>query len=336
VSAAPLVSVVIPAYNAEQYICEAIDSALAQTYPSLEVLVVDDGSTDGTRERVRAYGDRVRYIWQDNSGLASSPRNHGLRVASGQIVAFLDADDTIDAGRVASAVRVMARHPEVALVFTNFQHFDGGGVDPVDHFATCPSLSGLLAMRPDPGGALVLSPEVSTDLLLTENFGSSASIVRHDVLSAVAGYDETLKGSEDFEWHYRIAARYPIAVIPEVLSRKRRHEANITSDVPRMLQTLILTRKRLLAQGGTAQRRRKLRRMLGGYYLALAYHYTGRHNRRALRYAIAAMRFTYRPSLRHFARIVADRAGRDTHGKSRARAIRLDANTSSLSGSDVS
>jgi glycosyltransferase involved in cell wall biosynthesis len=124
VIAGPLVSVVIPAFNAAKYIRETLDSVLAQTYRPIEIVVVDDGSTDGTREQILAYGDRVRYVWQPNSGGCSSPRNYGVRMASGEFIAFLDADDLIAPERIAAAVAVMKRRPDVGLAFTNFAHFD--------------------------------------------------------------------------------------------------------------------------------------------------------------------------------------------------------------------
>src|SRR5208283_2367398 len=88
----PLVSVVIPTYNCGRYICETVESALGQTYSPVEIIVVDDGSTDDTRERLTTYGDRVRYIYQQNTGPAVA-RNRGVQDAQGDWIAFLDADD---------------------------------------------------------------------------------------------------------------------------------------------------------------------------------------------------------------------------------------------------
>ena len=89
---APSISVIIPAYNSETTLARAIDSVLVQSYPAHEIIVVDDGSTDGTAEVAVRYGDKVRYVRQDNVGV-SSARNHGARIATGDWLAFLDADD---------------------------------------------------------------------------------------------------------------------------------------------------------------------------------------------------------------------------------------------------
>jgi len=88
----PLVTVVIPTYNYGRYICETVESALGQTYSPVEIIVVDDGSMDDTRERLATYGDRIRYIHQQNRGL-SAARNTGIQAARGEFVALLDSDD---------------------------------------------------------------------------------------------------------------------------------------------------------------------------------------------------------------------------------------------------
>src|SRR5688572_20501170 len=88
----PTISCIVPVYNGERYIREALDSILGQTYPNLEVVVVDDGSTDATAAAVASYGNRVSYLWQPNAGPVAA-RNLGLGAATGDYVAFLDADD---------------------------------------------------------------------------------------------------------------------------------------------------------------------------------------------------------------------------------------------------
>jgi glycosyltransferase involved in cell wall biosynthesis len=336
VIAVPLVSVVIPAFNAAKYIRETLDSVLAQTYRPIEIVVVDDGSTDGTREQILAYGDCVRYVWQPNSGGCSAPRNHGVRMASGEFIAFLDADDLIAPDRIAAAVAVMKRRPDVGLAFTNFVHFDSAGIDPGDHFATCTLLGAHLEGRRNPADPVVLPPAISTDILLVENFGSSAPVVRRAALAAVGGFDETLPANEDYELNCRIAARYPIAVIPDVLMQKRRHDLNMTSYPDRMFRAQIQVRHKMLAAASDARVRRSLRHTIGTCHLGLAYHYTGRDNGLALRHLLQSLRFRRRLSVRHLARIVADVAGRDTNGERGARAARLEAKASSLSGADVS
>jgi len=104
-----LVSIIIPSYNSRQWVCDAIDCSLQQTYPHCEVIVVDDGSTDGTAELLSTnYGDKIRYVYQENRGLSGS-RNTGLRNARGDYIQFLDADDLIALDKLEIQVRGLLR-----------------------------------------------------------------------------------------------------------------------------------------------------------------------------------------------------------------------------------
>jgi glycosyltransferase involved in cell wall biosynthesis len=121
--AAPLVSVVIPAYNAERFLARAMRSALAQTYTNLELIVVDDGSTDGTAEVTRSFRDpRVQYLSQPNQGQGAA-RNHGIRVSAGRYVTFLDADDVYLPEKVQQQIEFFERQEGYEVVFCNALHF---------------------------------------------------------------------------------------------------------------------------------------------------------------------------------------------------------------------
>jgi glycosyltransferase involved in cell wall biosynthesis len=122
VSDAPLVSVIIGAYNAERYLAEAIDSVLAQTHRPFELIVVDDGSTDGTAAVAEAYGGLVRCIRQQNGGMAAS-RNRAIPEAGGEYLAFLDADDRFTPTKLEQQLAVFAERPELDLVFGHVTEF---------------------------------------------------------------------------------------------------------------------------------------------------------------------------------------------------------------------
>ena len=120
---APLVSVVVPAYNAERFLGRAMRSALTQTYTRLELIVVDDGSTDGTAQVIRSFPDsRVRHFSQPNRGQGAA-RNHGIRVSAGRYVTFLDADDAYLAWKVQRQVEFLETHQEFQVTFCNALHF---------------------------------------------------------------------------------------------------------------------------------------------------------------------------------------------------------------------
>jgi len=111
----PLVSVIIPAYNAEQFIAETLDHIIAQTYENIEIIVVNDGSSDGTAKIVRGYEPHVQFYEQKNSGGCAVPRNHGIHKSSGSLLCFIDADDLMTPDRIARQVDFLDSHPEVGI-----------------------------------------------------------------------------------------------------------------------------------------------------------------------------------------------------------------------------
>jgi len=232
-----------------------------------------------------------------------------MAAAAGQYLAFVDADDVMDPARIATAVGIMQSHDFVASVVTNFAHFDDeSGIDPVDHFAACPELSAVLRTAAD--ATLVLKPAAAATLLLTENVASSAALVRRSVIGVVGPYDETTPPCEDYDFQYRIARRFPIAVVPRVLLYKRRHASNLSDDTPRMLRAQIALRRRMLAQAADPHHRRLLRGMLAAYAGSLAYYYRDRDASLAVRCALSEPRFPYAGNARQIAGILGAAAGR--------------------------
>ncbi len=210
-----LVSVVIPAYNAGPFITEALQSVLGQTYSNLEVIVVDDGSTDDTRERVAAFGGRVTLIPQANSGAAVA-RNTGIRYSHGTYLAFLDADDVWLPNKVARLVEALERSADAGAAY-----------------------HGYVAMEET--GAVVGQPvipahdgDVLQPLLLGCFFGPPMVMIPRACLNRVGGFDPDLKLGEDWDLFLRIAlAGLPIRRVPEVLVRCRAHRMNTTRDLAR-------------------------------------------------------------------------------------------------------
>ena len=121
-----LVSVIIPTYNCGKYVVDAIESVLKQTYGHIEIVVIDDGSTDDTRSILDPYFDRIRYIYQENKGLANA-RNKGIREAKGEYIAFLDADDRWLSGKIELQIKCFKKLSDIQMVFTNFSAFNEAG-----------------------------------------------------------------------------------------------------------------------------------------------------------------------------------------------------------------
>jgi hypothetical protein len=179
-----LVSVVIPAYDAAKYLGETIESCLAQTYPAVEIIVVDDGSTDETAQVVARY-PQVRYVHQPNRGV-SSARNCGARHASGEFIQLLDADDILLPAKIARCMNVFAASPEAGLVYSLYETRTA---DMRERHTIQPNWA-----MPE---GLILRELVSR---LGPYFVPSCVLIRHSTFDSVGGFDEELLTSEDWEF----------------------------------------------------------------------------------------------------------------------------------------
>lgn len=135
------VSVIIPAYNGDRYIGEAIASVLAQTYSNYEIIVIDDGSVDNTRQVVQGYGDRVKYFYQENQGVAAA-RNQGIRVSQGEYIAFLDQDDVFIPHKLSEQVSCLELHLDVGIIHSGWQRINhcGENLGTVEPWHQAPTL----------------------------------------------------------------------------------------------------------------------------------------------------------------------------------------------------
>ncbi|HWT24726.1 MAG TPA: glycosyltransferase, partial [Solirubrobacteraceae bacterium] len=211
----PLVSCVITAYNYGDYVAGAIESALAQDYPAdrLEVVVIDDGSTDHTAEEAARFGDRIRLIRQDNAGVIAAT-NRGIAEASGELIALLDADDEWLPHKVSAQVARFAR-PEVGLVYGNMELMDGAGVTRYpDHFAAH-------GVAPATGAAL--GP------LMLRNLACTATIMVRRSLAHTFWPLPPNMWCQDWWTAVRVAAVAEVDCVPEPVTRYRIHAQNRSS-----------------------------------------------------------------------------------------------------------
>ena len=218
--ARPLVSVIIPAFNAQATILATVESALAQTYTPLEVLVVDDGSNDQTLATVRARAataPQLRWLQQANAGVGAA-RNAGIEAARGEFVALLDADDLWHPDKLARQMAVMtSRHPTPGFVYTLFRKIDDQGR----------VLEGC--QRWDIEGPALRQ-------LLIQNFvgNGSALLMKRDTALAAGGYCTELDSSEDYDLQLRLAAHHDVAVVAEALVGYRQGPGRMSGQLLRM------------------------------------------------------------------------------------------------------
>jgi glycosyltransferase involved in cell wall biosynthesis len=211
--------VIIPTFNCAAYLPEAIESGLAQTWPSREIVVVDDGSTDDTPDILRGYGERIRWVRQENRGIGGA-RNTGIRAAKGDLIAFLDADDVWLPRKLELQVLGLERCPEAALTFTESDLFDEHGIVLEKMIPNRRALAAKFAVLDPREG--ISAGWFYYDLLLQECMHVSSVLVRRNCLSVTGLFDESLpSGSEDYDLWLRFACRWPVVLVDQVLTRYR-------------------------------------------------------------------------------------------------------------------
>jgi glycosyltransferase involved in cell wall biosynthesis len=210
------VSVVIPTFNCEQYIKETLDSIISQTCSDIEIIIVDDGSTDRTIEIATAHAPFAKIICQPNSGVCVS-RNHGLRLATGDFICFLDHDDYWLPHKIETQLRVFSSHPEFGIVFGDF-------------IVWSPNSEGIF---PKPSTYSPKSIELDLDdnltgwiyhmFLLDCWMLTSSAMFRKSVFAECGNFDETLPYSEDWDLWLRLSRRYQFAKLRQANTLYRQH-----------------------------------------------------------------------------------------------------------------
>ena len=208
----PKVSVIMPAYNAEKYIKEAIDSILAQTFGDFEFIIINDCSKDATEEIILSYLDpRIVYIKNEKNLRVARTLNKGLAVARGEYIARMDADDISLPERFQKQVDYLDAHPEIAVLGTNVELFDENG----------PICTGWSATDP---------AQMKVDLLFSCGLAHPSVMMRRNVIAQLGGYDPAYEGLEDYQLWCRVAEKYGVTTLPDLLLRYRIHGGQVTKN----------------------------------------------------------------------------------------------------------
>src|SRR4028118_583671 len=223
----PQVSVIIPVYNGVRYIVQAVESALGQTFTNLEIIVVDDGSTDRTQQVLHPYFDRIRYIYQENQGVAAA-RNLGCQLAQGEFLAFLDADDYFLPSKLEKQLACFEANPTLDMVQTGWVIVDETGRE-------------ISAVKPwQQASKLDLE-----SFVLYKCVRPSAIILRRKWWDKLGGFDSQFLLAEDLDFALRLALKGCKAVwLEEILTCYRQHNSNImSSGLPLMNNIEIVMKK---------------------------------------------------------------------------------------------
>lgn len=198
----PLISVILPVYNTEKYIAEAIDSVLRQTYPVSEVIVVDDGSTDTSADVVKHYGSKLKYLYQCNQGSASA-RNTGIRKAVGDFLAFLDVDDLWTENKIERQLHEFEIHSNLHIVFGNVEQF----------------------VSQDFNGAL--QSRLRNELKQMPGYHVGTMLIKKEAFYKVGFFNDKLQLAEFIDWFDRAKQlNLKYTMIDEVLMKRRIHQTN--------------------------------------------------------------------------------------------------------------
>lgn len=276
----PKVSVVIATYNHAHFLAEAIQSVLDQTYQDFELLVVDDGSTDDTRQVMAGFADsRLHYFYQENRGY-SAARNRAIRASSGVYIALLDADDLWLAHKLEVQAAYLDRHPEVGLVHGSYYRMDKEGC-----------ILSVCRQRPP------LSESVFKHLLRRNFIGTPTVVVRKRCLDQLGLFDESLRTTADWDLWLRLSRRHQISYLDQILAKYRLHDQNIHKDMERKTRNRFRILDKVFSDPELPESARELEQLAYGHaHLVIGRAYFARRQmRQARHYLIEAVKL--HPSL---------------------------------------
>lgn len=208
----PKISVIMPAYNAEKYIAEAIDSILNQTFADFELIILNDHSSDRTEEIILSYKDsRIVYVKNEQNLGVAGTLNRGLEIARGEYIARMDADDISMPERFARQAERLDEAPEIAVVGCAIELFDETGTMEARRFSTDPK-------------------QMRVDLFFSSGLAHPSVMMRKSVIRELGGYDREFEGLEDYELWCRVSEKYGVTTLSEQLFRYRVHGGQVTKN----------------------------------------------------------------------------------------------------------
>lgn len=249
-----LISVIIPSYNSSKYILKAIESVLNQTYKHIELIIVDDGSSDDTKEVLAKYSDKIIYYYQENRGPAAA-RNIGVSLSSGYYVAFLDADDYWDITKLEKSINIFNNSKDVGIVCCNLKYIDSNGN--VIHLRRVGDLS---------------SEQIKSKMYLTSLISPVTAVFKKNIFIEVGGFDQNLRYAEDWDLFFKMTRLCEIHAIDEYLSYYVVHSNSMMRSLEsrdRLLEDTVVVIKRMYFDTDGCYDKKKSDESVMNYYINL-------------------------------------------------------------------
>ena len=199
----PLVTVIIAVYNCEKYLAQAIESVLAQTYKAIEIIIIDDGSTDGSAEVAKSFLPQIKYYFQENSGLAAA-LNQGISLSQGKLIAFLDSDDLWVADKLTYQMRVFASNPDLEAVFGHVRQFKSPELDEAS------------------------KQSIQIPVEVIPGYFKGTMLIKREAFERVGWFDSQIKIGDFLDWYLRASEQsLKSLMLPEVVTKRRLHKTNM-------------------------------------------------------------------------------------------------------------
>lgn len=229
----PSVDVIIPVYNRLEYICDAIESVIGQTYKNYNIIVVDDGSTEDVRSVIEPYMDKIKYLYQKNKGLPAA-RNYGIKNSSGKYLAFLDDDDLFEPNKLETQVKMLEENPEFSFIYSDYYYFEQNKY-----------LNARLVLVKE---RKVQSEEFSKKYFLNHSIPISALLVQRRSFEEIGLFNEYFRLNEDVDMWLRLSLRWKGLFSDYPSTKIRLHDNRLSKNRVQIIESLIDCLERILNQ----------------------------------------------------------------------------------------
>lgn len=279
-----MLSVIIPTYNCSKYIIESLDSIILQSFQDLEIIIIDDGSTDNTRNIIEEYTNfntkKIKYRFTNNAGV-SAARNKGLKEAKGDYITFLDSDDTLLKESLNKRLALLNNHPEVSLVFSDYNLRNNRDY----------TIESVLAKRKFLDFFKNnISIKKGNEIIFNDNFyynyleftplpiWTGTVMIKRSVLEEIGLFREDLKICEDADYWLRIIKKLKVGFINETLSCYNHYQSNLTKQSEEFFSNNLKFYDSLYLDCKETQIKKQLKKKIGICHYNLGYHYRENYN----------------------------------------------------------